>query len=55
MEWSEIWANYVLPIVASVGGFSAIFAAIYTLLRFKVNTIKAARQAADNTLVLDLV
>lgn len=50
MEWTEIWANYVLPAVASVGGFGAIFATIFTILKCKTNVVASARSAANNTL-----
>jgi hypothetical protein len=50
MEWSAIWANYVLPAVASVGGFGAIFATIFTIIKCKTNVVASARKAAENTL-----
>lgn len=50
MNWTEIWANYILPAVAGVGGFGAIFATIFTIVKSRVNTVSAARNAANNTL-----
>lgn len=50
MNWTEIWANYILPAVASVGGFGAIFATIFTIIKCKTNVVASARKAAENTL-----
>jgi len=50
MEWTTIWAEYVLPIVASVGGFGAIFATIFTILKVKGGALSAAKSAANQTL-----
>lgn len=48
--WTEIWTNYVMPIVASLGGISGIAAMIVAIIKGRVNVKKAAQEAAENIL-----